>query len=240
MKRALACGFLLLLASSVPKSGASQIRRCVGPAGQLHFTDRDCPDGFAEVSSLAASERAIAEPNAEDWERSCRYVSMMTSAEAATAIAAVDGVLAALRAGGDAVSVERWAACRAELARKSGAPAPPPERDGARPRPNQEPGQVGAEVCVAGAFDTENGVSSFDAYFTNHSAGGCRTVSAYCLCSVSFGAYRQSREFTVAGRFAPGERTFAATVPVTGPTAGGIDWSWCRLRGASSAPVPER
>lgn len=168
--------FLFLLLT-FPAPGRSEISNCIGPQGELLFTDRECPPGYSLQGTTPAtpSDAGGSGPEGEGE-------SALSAAGASDAL-------------------------------------PPGAKD-----------RAGDPVCREGIFSTENHATSYDVYFTNASREECRTVSAYCLCSVSFGLYRQSREITVTGSFAAGARTRIASISPTGPSGGGIDWSWCKFR----------
>jgi hypothetical protein len=154
----------------------------------------------------------------------------MTADELGEAVVNVERVLLSLKESADQAAAAIWDTCLSRLkARRSAlAPAPAPElaKD-----PSPSVGDRSPDpACREGEFTTENGYSSYDVYFTNSSGRKCTMVKAYCLCSLSYGAYKQSKDISVNGSFSPGEKTRLASVSLSGPTGGGVDWSWCKFR----------
>jgi hypothetical protein len=220
---------LVLLCSRAPCR--AEILTCVGPEGEVYFTDRECPSGFSLSTAVPATPAAAGKtPFEDERSRNCLYISLMAVDEVNAAIANVERVLVALKKNHDPRLVVAWDACHSQLQERKSALASALATD-AVPPPSR-PGDVDGTdpACRQGEFSTENRVSSYDVYFTNSSDRKCTVVKAYCLCSLSFGAYKQSKEIAVTGNFAPGGKAMIASVSPTGPTGGGIDWSWCKFK----------
>jgi hypothetical protein len=227
--RAILPSLLVLFCCQAPCR--AEILTCVGPKGEVYFTDRDCPSGFSLSAAVPATPAAAGKtPFEDERSRNCLYISLMAGDEVNAAIANVERVLVALKKNDDLQLVAAWDACYSQLKERKSAVASAPATEAAQPPSRPENVDRTDPACRQGEFSTEDSVSSYDVYFTNSSDRKCTMVKAYCLCSLSFGAYQQSKDIAVTGNFAPGKKTMIASISPTGPTGGGIDWSWCKFK----------
>ena len=207
----------------------SEINTCIGFNGELYFTDRECPPGFSLSTSVPATPSALEkDPFEDEWFRFCQYISVMTVDEVDAAIATIEKIRTSFKEKSSSVSSTQWETCFSRLTSQRSTLTSNRTPADVKPRSLPEKDSPTHSVCREGILSTENHSQYYDVYFTNSSKNACQTVKAYCLCSV--GAYEQSREIMIKGRFAPGAKIKLTSISTTGPAGRDIAWSWCKFK----------
>ncbi len=173
---AAAAGFIMVLAMLSSSAGA-EMRKCVGPGGDVRFTNQECPEGYTLEASRPATERSSPE---EPY--ICRFSSTLASTEVVSALTEAENSLAEAKAKGDADSARYWQNCLDQIRLRQAALQTPP------PAPAEE--QAPAE-CTEGTFDyREDGI-----FFTSATRSPCVGVKATCTFEI-----RESHRITTTGR----------------------------------------
>ncbi len=152
--------WLLLLVLSIPLPCRAEILKCVGPKGEIYFTDRGCPAGYSLETSAPTSP---AEPGTglyeREWSRFCESISLMTAEEAGAARASVEKLLPGIRDFNDPSLYAKWEACFSQLKARGGAQTPTPAAEPERTPLLPGRGNPDDPTCREGVLDEIASVS---------------------------------------------------------------------------------
>lgn len=174
-----AAGILALAVLPATRAHAT-MRKCVGPGGEVRFTNQECPEGFTLEASRPASTPSAGGETDEPY--ICKFSSILASTEIVSALAEAEGSLAEAKAKGDADSTRYWSNCLEQIRL----------RQTALQTPTQPLADEGAPAeCADGTFDYREG----GIYFSNSTRYPCSRLRATCTFEV-----RESQRVTTTGR----------------------------------------
>jgi hypothetical protein len=167
---------LFLLFSAV--SASADIKKCVGPSGELKYTDRECPAGYTLAGAQETLRSSMPSP---DEPYICKFSNIISSHEIKDAIAEAESSLRKAMVEGTPASVSYWDDCLARLSARE-------ETFHSEPAAQEEPKRDPVrEWCTNGSFRIEKESIFFEKYdviFSNYSLSACRQINI--LCSYSF------------------------------------------------------
>jgi len=202
--RIIAAACTLALSGALPFPAHALIRKCVGPGGDVKFTNSACPEGYVQEASRAASQPTSA-GEAEDPDI-CRFSSILAAEEVAPAIAEAESALAQAKEKGDDDLALYWQDClggirQREVELQSRARSPAEES--------------APEDCREGTFDYREG----GVYFTSSTRAPCTGVRAVCTFDV-----RESQRVTGTERGILGNRRTEGSTTTTGQRVRNFDY----------------
>jgi len=197
------CAMALCLYLSSPAVG--MVKKCVGPDGDVRFTNQECPEGYVLEASRAASPPSPSDD--EDEPYICRFSSQLMSSEIVSALTEAESSLALARDKGDENSARYWQNCLEQIRQRETvlqSPAPPPAAEDSAP--------VG---CSEGTFEYKEG----GMYFTSSTRSPCTGVRAVCTFEV-----RESQRVTTDGRGVVRNRRREGYTTATGERVRNFDY----------------
>jgi hypothetical protein len=198
----LACAIALCSYLSSPAVGV--MKKCVGPDGDVRFTNLECPEGYVLEASRAASPPTTSSD--EDEPYICRFSTILTSSEIVSAATEAEGSLKLAKEKGDDESVRYWQNCLEQIRQRETAlqsPVPPPAEENA------------PVECSEGTFEYKEG----GMYFTSSTRSPCTGVRAVCTFEV-----RESQRVTTEGRGVVRNRRREGVSTTTGERVRNFDY----------------
>jgi hypothetical protein len=186
-------------------SAAGVMKKCVGPNGDVRFTNLECPEGYVLEASRAASPPSTSSD--EDEPYICRFSSILTSTEIVSAVTEAEGSLELAREKGDDEAARYWQNCLKQIQQRETAlqsPAPPPAAEESAPA-----------GCSEGTFEYKEG----GMYFTSSTRSPCTGVKAVCTFEV-----RESQRVTTNKRGVVQNRRREGYTTTTGERVRNFDY----------------